>query len=83
MACHHGMGRLCVENGEDSLQIWEVAVNLLNSSPPAWRLDEELTTPHHKKPPCYEMLHRFSELAGSCEHGNELLGSIKGGKFPD
>jgi hypothetical protein len=22
-------------------------------------------------------------VAGSCEHGNELLGSIKGGKFVD
>jgi hypothetical protein len=25
---------------------------------------------------CYEMLNRASELAGSCEYGNEILGSI-------
>jgi hypothetical protein len=27
------------------------------------------------------MSHRASELRGSCEHGNELSGSIKGGVF--
>jgi hypothetical protein len=27
------------------------------------------------------MLHRASELAGSCKHGNETWGSIKGGDF--
>jgi len=41
--------------------------------PPAWRLGEELTAAF------YEMLHRVS--GGSCEHGNEPLGSIKGGEF--
>jgi hypothetical protein len=39
--------------------------------PPAWRLGEELTAAF------YEMLHRVS--GGSCEHGNEPLGSIKAG----
>jgi hypothetical protein len=34
--------------------------------PPAWRLGEGLTT---------------SELAGSCEHGNENSGSIKVEEF--
>jgi len=29
------------------------------------------------------MLHKASELAGSFEHGNEILCSIKGGKFLD
>jgi hypothetical protein len=29
------------------------------------------------------MLHRASELAGFCEHGNEPSGSIKGGEFLD
>jgi hypothetical protein len=29
------------------------------------------------------MLHRASELAGFCEHGNEPLGSIKDGEFLD
>jgi len=29
------------------------------------------------------MLHRASELAGSCEHGNEPSGSIEWGKFLD
>jgi len=48
---------------------------------PAWGLGEGLTTPHLKKLACYEMLHRASELASSCEHGNEPSGSIKGVKF--
>jgi hypothetical protein len=30
--------------------------------PSAWGLGEGLTTPHHKKPACYEMLHRVLEL---------------------
>jgi hypothetical protein len=29
------------------------------------------------------MLRKAVELAGSCEHGNEPLGSIKGGEFLD
>jgi hypothetical protein len=48
--------------------------------PPSWELGEGLTAPHHKKPACYEMLHTAS-VAGSCEHGNGHLGSIKGGEF--
>jgi hypothetical protein len=46
-------------------------------------LDVELITPHRKKSACYEMLHRASELAGSCEYGNEPSGFIKGGEFLD
>jgi len=42
-------------------------------------MGEVLRTPHQAA--CYEMLHRASGLEGSCEHGNELLGSIKGGEF--
>jgi hypothetical protein len=49
--------------------------------PPARELIEGLTIPHRKTPACYEIFHRASELAGSCEHGNEPLGSIKGGEF--
>jgi hypothetical protein len=41
------------------------------TGPPAWRLGEELITPHRKEPACYEMLHRASVMAGSCENGNE------------
>jgi len=44
---------------------------------------EGLTILHCKKPTCYEVLHRASELVGSCEHGNEPSGSIKSGEFPD
>jgi hypothetical protein len=44
-------------------------------------LDEGPITPHHKRPACYEMLDRASELAGSCEHGNEPSVSIKVGNF--
>jgi hypothetical protein len=29
------------------------------------------------------MLHKASDFAGSCEHDNELPGSIKGGEFFD
>jgi len=28
------------------------------NGPPGWGLGEELTSPHHKNPACYEMLHR-------------------------
>jgi hypothetical protein len=49
---------------------------------PAWKLREGLTTCHLKEI-SYEMLHRASELAGCCEHGNEPSGSIKRGKFLD
>jgi len=36
-----------------------------------------------KKTTCYEMLHRISELAGSCEHDNGPTGSITGGEYLD
>jgi hypothetical protein len=39
--------------------------------PPAWGLGEGPTSPHRKKPACYEILHRVSDLEGSFEHGNE------------
>jgi hypothetical protein len=45
-------------------------------------LDEELTTPHHKKKACYEISHRASDLMGPCGHGDEPS-SIKGGEFLD
>jgi hypothetical protein len=60
-----------VEDGGDSLQIWKVAVVILNKQsqltrggPPAWWLDKKLTTPYHKKTASYKMLHRASELDG-------------------
>jgi len=46
--------------------------------PPAWGLDKGLITPHQKKTACYKILHRASDSIGSCEHGNEYSGSIKG-----
>jgi hypothetical protein len=52
------------------------------NGPPTWGLGEGLTTPHNKKPACYKISHRALELVVSCEHGNELLGSMKG-KFFD
>jgi len=45
-------------------------------------LSEGLTT-QDKKRARYEMLHRASDLAGFCEHGNEPSDSIKGGEFLD
>jgi len=45
-------------------------------------LGKGLTTPHHEKPACHEILHRTVEfMVGSCEHGDEPLGSMKGGEF--
>jgi len=38
-------------------------------------------TPHCKKISFYEILHRASDLVGSCEHGNKPSGSIKCGGF--
>jgi hypothetical protein len=64
-----------------------IAVNMLSSqgqpatdAPPAWGLGEGLTTPHCKKPACYEMLHR----AGGGRLVNmvmELQVPYKEGKF--
>jgi hypothetical protein len=58
----------------DSLQIWRVAANILICSHryltkgglPDWGLGNRLTTPRHKKPASYKMLHRSSDLDGSC-----------------
>jgi hypothetical protein len=68
-----------IVNGGDGLQIWMVAANISKrGNPPAWELGEGLTTPHCKKPACYEMLHMTPELVGTCEHSNETSGFIKG-----
>jgi hypothetical protein len=60
----------------------QTAEQLISGGLPVWGLGESVTTPHHKKPACYEMLHKTLEW-GTCEHGNEPLGSIKGSEFPD
>jgi hypothetical protein len=89
--CHHGMAHLQVTDGGDSLEKYRVSGYVLNRH--LWRankgwsfslwLGEGLTTPHCKKTACYEVLHGDSDLVGCCEHGNGLLGSIKGGEFLD
>jgi hypothetical protein len=38
---------------------------------------------HLKNKLFYEILQRTSELVGSCEHGYEPSGSIKGGEYLD
>jgi len=43
----------------------------IKGGPPVWGLGDGLTTLHRKRPACYEMLHRTSEFAGSCEHDNK------------
>jgi hypothetical protein len=52
---------------EDSLETWRVAVNILNKQSQTgdkWLMLQlgawagGLTTPHFKKPACYEMLYR-------------------------
>jgi hypothetical protein len=46
--------------------------------PPGWWLGKELTSPHCKKPACYEMLKRASELdvffgmTSGLENGHEI-----------
>jgi hypothetical protein len=85
-SCDNGMARHRVADGGDGPHMWRVAANSgqpKKGGPPASGLGVGLTTHHPKKTVCYEMLHRASDLAGSCEHGNETLGSIKGGKFLD
>jgi len=49
--------------------------------PPVWGLGEGLPTPHRIKQTFYEILHRASETAGSCEHDIEALGLHKGEEF--
>jgi hypothetical protein len=64
-------------------------VNMSNKlSPTAYKGDPHicglgygLTTSHLIKKACYEILHRT--FVGSCEHGNEPFGSIKGREFLD
>jgi hypothetical protein len=80
-----------VADVREGLQKWRVVIpNVLNKQSrtidkrrfPAWELGEGLTT-HHKQPASYEMLHRISDFAGSCEHGNEPADSTKVGEFPE
>jgi hypothetical protein len=60
--CHHGMAHPRVADGGDSLQIWRVAVNILNkqlqTADKGWSsslgLGVCLTTSHHKKYASYE-----------------------------
>jgi hypothetical protein len=67
--------------------MWRVAANVLNkqsrTADKGWSsslvLAEGLTTPHREKKTCNQILHRVSELAGYCEHGNGPSGSLKGG----
>jgi hypothetical protein len=61
----------------------DLCVLFLSISPPTSRLGEGLTIPHLKKTACYEVVHRVLELQGTCEHGNEPSGSIKGRKCLD
>jgi hypothetical protein len=70
--CHHGMARPQVADGEDGLQIWRVAANILNKQsrtadkgwPSSLVVGRGAKTPHRKKETCYEMLQRASELDG-------------------
>jgi hypothetical protein len=65
------MARPQVADGGDALQVWRVAVNILNrqsrtaykGGPPAWRLGVRLTT-NRKKYTCYERSQEASDLDG-------------------
>jgi hypothetical protein len=76
--CYHGMARPRVAGGGDGLQIWRVAANILKKQ--SQTADRGLITLRCKEATYYEMLHGTSELAACFEHGNELSGSMKGGK---
>jgi len=84
--CQHGVACPRVADGGDGLQIRRKAANKLNkqsrTANKGWssrlRVGEGLTTPRHKKQPvikCYTGPRKW----GSCKHGNEPSGSIKGG----
>jgi hypothetical protein len=55
----------------------------IRGGPSVWGLGKGLTTPHYKKPACYETLYRIWKLVGSWEYGSEPLCSIKGWEFLD
>jgi hypothetical protein len=66
--CQHAMAHPQYMDRGEGLQIWKVAMTLLNKQsrhqrrcgPPVWRSDRVLTTPHCRRSACYEMLHRTS-----------------------
>jgi hypothetical protein len=73
------------------LRIKEITANIMNKRSrtggkgwsSSWGLGEVLATPYCKKASCYEMLHRASDLADACGHGDEPSRYIKGGIFLD
>jgi len=58
-----------------------VCGQLIRGCPPPWGLGQGLTTSCRKRTACCEMLYRSFDLAGFCEHGNELSGSKEGGEY--
>jgi hypothetical protein len=68
--CHHGVAHPPVVVGEDGLQIWRIAANILNKK--SWTtakwwscstgLCVSLTTLHCINPACYKILYRASAL---------------------
>jgi hypothetical protein len=66
------MARPQVADGGDGIQIWRVAMNILNKQSrtadkeclPAWGLGVGLTTPRRKMYACFEMSKRASDLDG-------------------
>jgi hypothetical protein len=86
----HKMNSMEFMNGRDSFETLRIASNTLDKQsrtadrggPLALWLGVGLTTPYCKRNLTrYELLHSVSDLPGSCEHGTEPQGSIKGGEF--
>jgi len=84
------MAHPLVTDGGDGLQISRILPKILDKQsrtadrggPLALWLGVGLTTPYCKRNLTrYELLHSVSDLPGSCEHGTEPQGSIKGGEF--
>jgi hypothetical protein len=88
--CHHGIARPRVADGGDGLHICGVATNIPNNQS---RTDDKgwssslgigrgATNPSPQKDQLVMMCYTDPRnLMGSCEHGNELSGSMEGTEF--
>jgi hypothetical protein len=74
-----------VTDGGNGLQIWRVAVDILNKESRTAKkgLSEGLTTPHRKKNSVLRNVTQGLRKAGFCEHSNEPSESINGEEFVD
>jgi len=72
--CHHDMARPQVVDGGDGLQIWRVAVNILNKQPQITDKGWSSSLGNGQR---IKNLVLQVQVAGSCKHTNKPLGFIK------